>query len=318
MMLDTLVRYLGRSSATVLLFHKVPKHMEALAPSDADLAQFERVLDFVLDRFRIVPLTDLVKGLQGGKLPPNSASLTFDDGYADWVSGVVPLLLQRGVHASFYITTGQFHGIPMWNERVNHAVSCWQPDTLHLPGFDTPAMPVRSLLEKRQAASWLQLHLKYQPMNRRMQMLDALEVACTGLAAKLPLLTAESLRDIHSKGFGVGAHSINHPILSHTTEAEAWEEIAGSKEELEHLVGGGVDSFAYPNGKPGVDFLAEHISMVKRAGYRYALTTQHGVVRNDSSLFQMPRFTPWGKDPLRMVSQVLRNQIGSQQRLQEQ
>lgn len=315
--LDPVVRFLGRNSVTVLLFHKVPKVQDALVPGDTDMSQFERALDFVMEHFQIVPLSDVANGLLSGNLPKNAACLTFDDGYADWATGIAPTLLQRNVHASFFLTTSQFDGLPMWHERVNNVVRHCRTPVLQLPEIDVPFLPIGTLEEKRSAVTWLQRHLKHQPLDRRNSMMQVLEAAVGVDPLSLPRMSVNDLREIHNKGFAIGAHTVNHPILTHTTDAEAIYEIGGAREQLEALIRGPVDSFAYPNGRPIVDFLPRHIGMVKAAGYRYALTTQHGVVRPGCSHFQMPRFTPWGPDSFRMLSQVLRNQIGPKLSLDE-
>jgi len=317
LILDQLVRYLGRNTVTVLLFHKVPLMPDPLVPSDTDVKQFERVLDFVMEQFNIVPLADVAAGLVTGRLPKNAACITFDDGYADWLPGVVPLLLRRNAHASFYLTTSQFDGVPMWHERVNHAVHHSSNQVLQVPDFDIPALLTGTLPEKRSAAVWLQSHLKHQPLHLRNAMLAALESACGSDPSCLPLMPLNDLKEIYNKGFAIGAHTINHPILTHTSAAEALFEIGGAREQLQAFVGGPIESFAYPNGRPGVDFLPQHISVVRQAGYKFALTTQHGVVRQGGSLYQMPRFTPWGPDKLRMISQILRNQMAPKLSLDE-
>lgn len=316
-LLRPIVKFLGRDSVTILLFHKVPKVQDALVPGEPTLAQFERALDFVMEHFQIVPVSDVVTGLFSGNLPKNAACLTFDDGYADWATGVAPVLLQRNMHASFFLSTDQFNGFPMWHERVNNVVRHCKTAVLKLPEIDVPFLPIGTLEEKRSAVAWLQKHLKHQSLERRAGMMQVLESAVDMDPLSLPRMSVDDLREIHSKGFTIGAHTVNHPILTHTTDAEAVYEIGGAREQLEALIRGPVDSFAYPNGRPTVDFLPRHIGMVKAAGYRYALTTQHGVVRPGCSPYQMPRFTPWGPNRFRMLSQVLRNQVGPKLILEE-
>lgn len=69
---------------------------------------FAEQLDMLADSGRdIVPLHRLVLAQYGGPpLPPRSAVLTFDDGFADFRSTVAPLLAARGLPATLYVTTG--------------------------------------------------------------------------------------------------------------------------------------------------------------------------------------------------------------------
>jgi peptidoglycan/xylan/chitin deacetylase (PgdA/CDA1 family) len=120
-------------------------------------------------------------------------------------------------------------------------------------------------------------------------------------------MSLDDLKHLHAKGFGIGGHSVTHPILSRCTPKQAYEEIAGAKEQLEALVNGKVTSFAYPNGMPGIDFDLSHVEMVRRAGYLCAVTTHRGFANINTSMLQIPRFTPWGPTARRMDFQFLRN-----------
>ena len=58
-----------------------------------------------------------------------------------------------------------------------------------------------------------------------------------------------------------------------------------------------VTLFAYPNGKPGRDYLAEHVQMVREAGFRAALSTAPGAATYDADSLQLPRISPWQRTP---------------------
>jgi peptidoglycan/xylan/chitin deacetylase (PgdA/CDA1 family) len=115
------------------------------------------------------------------------------------------------------------------------------------------------------------------------------------------------LRHLHSLGFGVGGHTINHPILNLCDEKEIVKEVAGVREQLQSIVGGVIAGFAYPNGRPNADFSSRHVDAVRRAGYAYAVTTHWGVANPTTSPFQIPRFTPWAKRDWHATFQTGRN-----------
>src|SRR3977135_1628244 len=46
--------------------------------------------------------------------------------------------------------------------------------------------------------------------------------------------------------FEIGAHTLNHVILTRTTDQQAWQEIAGSKAWVEDLNGGPCRLFLHP------------------------------------------------------------------------
>lgn len=307
-MLKPLFNVMSRGKLTILQFHKVPHLTHPLDCSDLDLGGFERVLKSALALFNILPLEDAVLALRAGNLPPRAACITFDDGYAEWLGGVVPMLEQHNAHATFFITSGQFSGQPLWNERILYAVNSLPEGALPLTlGSRLKGIPVATQEQKQSAVQHLQQVLKYcQPLERE-QLLQSLESVAGCTLGQVPVLSAENLRHIHAKGFGIGAHSVTHPILSQCTAQEACREIYESREELQGLIGGPVKAFAYPNGLSGQDFGPEHIEMVRRAGFTTAVTTHRGAATSNSSVFQLPRFSPWGPSPNRMAFQFARN-----------
>ncbi|MDX9839711.1 MAG: polysaccharide deacetylase family protein, partial [Azoarcus sp.] len=105
----------------------------------------------------------------------------------------------------------------------------------------------------------------------------------------------------------IGAHTVNHPILATLDVKAAEQEIAGSRETLEGLLGKRINLFAYPNGKPGQDYLPEHVGLVKRLGFRAAVSTAWGAADCSSDLFQLPRFTPWDRSKYAFFARSFRN-----------
>jgi len=75
-------------------------------------------------------------------------------------------------------------------------------------------------------------------------------------------------KELLSMGFSIGSHSMTHRDLTALSDGELWQEVAGSKKEIEDRVGVGVLSFSYPFGRSServVDF-------VRSAGYGMAFS----------------------------------------------
>ena len=306
---------LARRRLSVFVFHKVPEQPSAIDPHDLDLSTFKQMLDFIETRFKVLPLADAIRSLKVGTLPGSSACITFDDGYSDWATGILPELARRNLHATFYIAAGQLGGTPLWHERVAHALS--RPALLR---FDQPGLPplcLNTLQDRQQARISLENFLKYQPLNVRDAFIERLEAEAGVVPGALPRLSVETLRNIHNAGLEVGAHTVNHPILTANEPATARREIGEAREILAHCIGGPVTAFAYPNGRPGSDFSAEHIRMVRQAGFTSAVSSQFGAADVHTSEFQIPRFTPWGPGVLRMSLQLGRNLLARLRYLEE-
>ena len=318
MILDRALQFLARDKLSVFLFHRVPVAADSLLPKDLDLAAFERLIDHLRSAYEVLPLSEAANCLERRSFRRATACITFDDGYADWVGGVVPLLERKSLPATFFITTGQFHGRPMWHERLSNVIRRAQGEILDTSKFRLPPLRIGSLEEKQSALQQIEFHFKYLPVTIRDDFLDRLE-AQTGVdATEVGCFTEEHLRQISNRGFDIGSHTIDHPILSLCDERRAIEEIAATREVLEGITGSRVASFAYPNGRPCVDFSHRHIAMVRSAGYQCAVTTQGGAATYDTSRFQIPRFTPWGPSPGLMSFQLIRNLVAKPEYIREQ
>lgn len=108
-------------------------------------------------------------------------------------------------------------------------------------------------------------------------------------------------------GMEIGAHTVTHPILTRTSADAARNEIIECGRRLSDILRVPVRLFAYPNGKPGVDYASEHVRMVRDAGYAAAVSTSWGGATARSDIFQLPRFTPWDRAPDRFALRLVRN-----------
>lgn len=311
------LRTVARGKLSVFLFHKVPLHPDPLLHGDLGEAQFSRLLDFIKETFNVLPLSDAVQHLQADTLPPLSAALTFDDGYPEWRHGAARILEEKSLPATFFITTGQFFGHPMWNERLAQIVRNCAASVLDTTAIRLPPLPVQNAKDKADALKQLEFHFKYLPPVLRDDFLAQLEVQVGVVSSSVPVMSIDDLVAISNRGFEIGAHTLEHPILGLCDAGRAREEIGRTREVLEGIIKRPVISFVYPNGHPGVDFSSHHIQMVKQAGYRYAVTTQWGVAGHKTSPYQIPRFTPWGPSRTRMTLQLIRNFYSKPEHLKE-
>jgi peptidoglycan/xylan/chitin deacetylase (PgdA/CDA1 family) len=95
------------------------------------------------------------------------------------------------------------------------------------------------------------------------------------LNVRKSLMNDEQVRAWHAAGMEVGAHSRTHPRLTGCTDAELQNEIAGSKADLETLLGQPVTQFCYPYG----DLDERVVAATRQAGFDAATTVQRGRAR---------------------------------------
>ena len=80
------------------------------------------------------------------------------------------------------------------------------------------------------------------------------------------IMTEVELGELHATGIEIGAHSVSHPDLSSLSYDDALEELAGSKNQLESVLGESVEVAAYPYGRAS----AETVRACRDAGFTAA------------------------------------------------
>lgn len=308
-MMKFALRALTEGRLAVFLFHKVPTASEPLSPHELPLSGFEQALDFIADNYQTIPLTDAVRRLGQRQLGGRLAAITFDDGYPSWSREVAAALEARQLPASFFITTGQLAGPPIWNERLAWMVEHFDGDTLAGETLRLPDLPMCTLEDKRRALQCLDFHLKYLPPQLREMQLAWLSTHVRPGIAAPQRMTQQDVEHLASRGFEIGAHTVSHPILAMCDRAKARAEMGDCKDQLEAICRTPILGFAYPNGKPDIDFSRLHVQWAQELGYRYAVTSHPGIASRDTPIFQIPRFTPWGPSTDQMTTQMIRHTL---------
>jgi len=313
MLLKALMALLSRggenAALTTLLFHKVPESADPIGPAEPSSADFEKVLTLIKDNFNVIGLPQAIDRLEAGTLEARSVALTFDDGYLQWNSTVAPQLKKFGLPATFFITTEQLDGGRLWSERIVDIVRQLPDHVAWIPHGYQQYIDLRELSQRRKLAHKLITDLKYQSLDAREAVMRRLEESIQEPLQISGVLDEDSIKRFHADGFEIGAHSHRHPILTTTGAAEAEYEIRHSKQRLEEVIGADVKGFAYPNGRAGVDYNSEHVEMIKRAGFRYAVSTGGGVASRQGSLFELPRLALWAYSTPRIYFQISRNYL---------
>ena len=281
----------------ILIYHRVLAAPDPMRDYDVDAATFRAQMAHIGRFFNVLPLSESAVRLSEGTLPAAAVSITFDDGYRDNATVALPILRELGLPATFFISSGYLNGGVMWNDAVIEWVR-------NLPDGDidltTHGVGIRSLNDAHARATLatdLLKSLKYLEYSRRISTVEKLTAGCavpSGL-----MMQPEEVRLLSRSGMEIGGHTRTHPILARLPDEDARGEIEGGKADLEAIIGKPISMFAYPNGKPGTDYLDKHVEMVKKAGFTTAVSTCAKVAGRSSDRWQLPRFTPWDKTPWR-------------------
>ncbi|MCB1942812.1 MAG: polysaccharide deacetylase family protein [Candidatus Accumulibacter sp.] len=311
MILKTLVHGLSpggkRGRLSILIFHRVLPQPDPLLPSIPDAAQFARTLDWLRTWFNVLPLDQAIALLQDDSLPPRAAAITFDDGYADNCTVAMPILQGRRLTATFFVATAYLDGGRMWNDTVIEAVRRCRQATLDLSDEGLGVHDLQSAAAIARAIERILDGVKYRDPEHRLTLVDYVATTAGGRLPSDLMLTSDQLRTMRKAGMGIGAHTATHPILAGLAAAEVRREVGDSKRFLESLLQQRITLFAYPNGKPDVDYRAADAEIVRSLGFDGAVTTAWGAADSRSDVMQLPRFTPWDRTRLRFGARLVNN-----------
>ena len=289
---------------SIVLFHHVLSAPDALLVDEPDIARFSAQMRWLRASFNILPLRTAVEQLCAGTLPARALCITFDDGYRDNALNAVPVLRSLGLPATFFVTTRYINGGMMWNDRVVEAVRHWPGTQMELMDFGLGTVGLAS--GRQHALAQLLPQIKYRPYADREALADEL-LARSGAATTRMMMDENEIRSLVRAGMEVGGHTVSHPILCALETRAAADEIRTNKSDLEGIIGTPLSSFAYPNGQPQRDYDARHIAILRDSGYRCALSTSAGTAAQHTSLYQLPRFTPWDRSAAKYLARMLVN-----------
>lgn len=302
------------NSPIVLLYHRVandPIDSQLLAVSPDN---FEDHLKELADKYRVVPLRQILAEALSGSISPNTVALTFDDGYADNLINALPLLEKYGMHATIFVTSGMVGSDRefWWDALERIFVTCpnlpsdlkvaWSGGTFDL-GLTTPQQKLKAMDE-------LGAFLREQPHEEIAPFIDAL-YDWAGLTSKQArpshlIVNNEQLNQLAaSPSIEIGSHTITHTKLSSLSLQKQQYEIRHSRQQLENIIKKPVRLLSYPFGAKG-DYTNETMSISAEEGYEAGIANIQGPIKLPIDMYAVPRilvrnwsrqqFTAWLSD----------------------
>jgi peptidoglycan/xylan/chitin deacetylase (PgdA/CDA1 family) len=289
--------------ALILGYHRISSSAGESAEVCVSPENFAEHLHELRKRTHPLRLSELVQHLRDGTLPDKSIAVTFDDGYADNLYTARPLLEKYEIPATVFICTG-YMGKEFWWDELERLVlsSRADPRTLSLqvgerqfawmpPQASTATGNRESHRQFYRALYQFLLSLDIEDQNPVMEVIRSWSDGLPPDISTPRAMSEEEVLQLVEGGLvELGAHTRHHPMLPQLSLQRQKEEIESSKRDLEELLGQPISGFAYPNGRA----TAEAKQIVRDAGFAYACTSLHDVVRPGSDMFELTRF--WQQD----------------------
>ncbi len=289
----------------IVSYHRILETADPILPSEPDVDTFRWQAELLGQCFNVMPLHEAVRALHEQRLPARVVCITFDDGYRSTYDLAFPILRQLGLPATVFTTTGYCGGKSMWNDQIVDAVRSMPGRNLDLRDVGLGLHALETVADKRQTINKLTAASKYLAHGTRHQITQKLVDLVGAPVGEDLMLTREMILNLSRNDIEIGGHTVSHPILSSLPPEQAREEIIQNKAQLEEITGIPARLFAYPNGKPGLDFDRSHVQMVREAGYVAAFTTSIGAVDATHDLYQLPRGRPWDASPFMFGARLL-------------
>lgn len=113
----------------------------------------------------------------------------------------------------------------------------------------------------------------------------------------------DHIRDLRSRGFEIGAHTVNHIDLAAAPSEQVRDELKRSRADLEEVLGERVDLFSYPFG--GAAHIDDRVrELVREAGFRCCASCHGGFIRPGTDPMSLNRIPvgSWYSSPRHLAA----------------
>lgn len=284
------------------MYHYVHDEVGPRLPWHLDLArglkalspvEFEHQLDELQRELTPLDWPTLFRALRGEEFVPNdSFLLTFDDGLANHIRFVLPILERRGLRGIFFVPTAVLRGDTILAAHAVHLLLAALGDdrfadacrsaarraglTVVEPPTSNAVSPAYAYEAPRRAA-WKQwIHFQLPPTARNAILDDLMRrhLGDPGDWARSWYLSPDEVLAMQAAGHTVGGHGHSHEALAAQSPDAQAADLARCSMELTRLLGPGERPLSYPFGSVS----NETRIAAQRAGFVAAFTTQAGTI----------------------------------------
>lgn len=204
--------------------------------------QFEKELDYFLKSFTPVSLEELYNNPHTNK---KIFHLSFDDGLRECAEIAAPILLKKGVPATFFINSGFVD-----NKALFHRYKA----SLVLSEMQShPDSEAESLLSKNSITSENILQTNFAQRHILDEAAELLELDFgTFSQENKPYLSTVQIKDLSQKGFTIGGHSHKHPEFWKISEKKQLKHVRKSMKWVSENINPTIKAFAFPYTDDGV------------------------------------------------------------------
>ncbi len=263
-----LIRALSSSHPVILLYHGTPAEGDGTV---VDGKVFERHIAFLKQHFELVSPNNLGKNRKA--LDRIRVLLTFDDGFRNHAEVVAPILRRHDVAAIFFVCSR--HATPgkyLWFNYLRALEKHFRGNGFYFRGEFVKMSPDQRRLSIQGLSEFLlnstpHPAAMYQAIDEELPRLEDF-LSGEELANCYAGMTAEQVGELATDPlFSIGAHTVDHPLLTKCEREEAFRQIQDGKTWIEQVCNQRCDAIAYPSGDYNVELLRQCHDLGFTRGY---------------------------------------------------
>ena len=288
-------------SITILTYHSVVPDQAPVESYEyrnaVSVSEFEKQVGLLKKIFKVISLDQAFNLLTSGNMTENYAVITFDDGYKNNYDYAFPVLKKHEVSAAFFITTSLIENKNcLWTDWVTYLfLKTRQQKVIITDDEQNFEFHLQTVDDRIKASERLRKWMKSLSREKADQILEQLKVQTKvdthpveEDAQRYAFMNWNQVKEMAEQGMEIGSHTHSHSLLTMLNEEQVEQELTISKRLIEEHTGRTCQFFTYPNGQLR-DFKDVHIGLLKKLGYKLALTQNPGFNPPGSDLFKLKR-----------------------------
>jgi len=244
---------------------------------------FDQVVCLLKKKYELINIETLKNFYIGNLKLKKAVHITVDDGDKSFYENIFPVLKKYNTPSSIFVSPKicDDQSNFWFQEIIDYNTFEFQKiisDTLQIPLKITQIYHPIIILQSLKITQIHELIIQYQKITNTPQ-------------KNCQNMTVKQVLDVQKSGLvNIGAHTLNHPILANEANDQSDYEISKSIDWLATLLGHKVDTFAFPNGQPALDFSEREMNCLKKNNISLAFSTKPENVSIFDNQLSIPRF----------------------------
>jgi peptidoglycan/xylan/chitin deacetylase (PgdA/CDA1 family) len=266
---------LFRSTNLVIYFHVVPS-----------IDWFRSTLRAIKSIYKFISIEDIESYYYNNKEFNNCCHICFDDGDRSIYENAFPVLKEMNIPATLFVSPKVLSdGANYWFQELHSIRKQLNDESIReticeIFDFDYNQIKKYMLLSI----------IKEMKLKDIFKVINTINKKYDITVEKGYNITHDQLIDLYNSNiFTIGAHTMNHPILSNETNADSEKEIHESIEKLSEILDTNIKYFSYPNGVNNLDFNLREQKILKEKNIKLAFSTDNSFFNDKTNPISIPR-----------------------------